>query len=321
MPRGHARGARRSSIDGVNPVRYTCQDPVAVAHRFGAGLHPENSLTAISNAWALGVRWFETDARASADGVAVLHHDRTLARLFGRDEAVADLTWDQLRSLRTPAGDRLLRPRDVLEMFPGARFAIDVKDPAVLPALLGDVRRAGAAERVCLAGAPDALLARAAAAEPGLRTALGWRALTALVAAARLAPPARLPTLRARARAVPAVPVLEVPAVTPVPVVHRWAHVPDRLLGAGVLTDAVVRRADQLGVHVMAWTVDQPDRMHHLLDMGVRGIITDRPDLLRDVLRSRGVWDLPEDPGPNDGGGRSTGGPRGSSPRVRVVAT
>lgn len=263
------------TIGAVSPVRYTEEGPLAVAHRGGAGLHPENSFTAFSHSYGLGVRWLETDVRVSADGVAVLHHDRTLRRLFGLDAAVADLTWDRLRSLRTPAGDRLLRPLDVLEAFPDVRLAVDVKVPAVLPALLDDVRRAGATGRVCLAGAPDEVLARAAALEPGLTTALGWRSLVALVATARV----RTPVARRRGRPGPAGAV--------------WAHVPDRLLGAGVLTADVVARAGEVGLHVMAWTVDEPHRMHRLLDLGVRGIITDRPDVLREVLVARGQWRRP----------------------------
>jgi glycerophosphoryl diester phosphodiesterase len=123
---------------------------------------------------------------------------------------------------------------------------------------------------VCLAGAPDPLLAAAAAAEPGLTTALGWRSLAALVGTARLGLPVR-PRTRPPAHA-------------------AWAHVPDRLLGAGVLSAGVVARAAVLGLGVMAWTVDDPARMHALLDLGVRGIITDRPDVLRDVLLERGQW-------------------------------
>ncbi|WP_380169433.1 glycerophosphodiester phosphodiesterase family protein [Jannaschia sp. R86511] len=258
----------------MSPVRYTEEGPLAVAHRGGAALHPENTLTAFAHAYGLGVRWLETDVRVSADGVAVLHHDRTLRRLFGLDAAVADLTWDRLRSLRTPAGDRLVRPVDVLDAFPDARFAVDLKDPAVVPGLLADVRRTRSAGRVCLAGAPDALLERAAAAGPGLTTALGWRSLVSLIAAARLGTPAR--------------------GVGRRPPHARWAHVPDRLLGAGVLTAGVVARAEDLGLHVMAWTVDDPARMHELLDIGVRGVITDRPDLLREVLVARGQWRRPE---------------------------
>lgn len=258
----------------MNPVRYTEPGPIAVAHRGGAGTHPENTLTAFVHAYGLGLRWFETDVRASADGVAVLHHDRTLRRLFGRDDAVADLTWDQLRSLRTADGDRLLRPVDLLQRLPDARVAVDVKDPAALPGLLADVRRAGAAARVCLAGAGDDVLACAAAQEPGLTTALGWRSLVTFVAAARF----RIPATALARR----------------PVQARWAHVPDRLLGAGVCTADVVARAADLGLHVMAWTVDDPERMHQLLDIGVRGLITDRPDLAREVLLARGAWRRPD---------------------------
>ena len=261
----------------VSPVRYTDDTtdagPLAVAHRGGAGLHPENSLTAFAHSYGLGVRWHETDVRASADGVAVLHHDRMLTRLFGLDAAVADLTWEQLSALRTTAGDRLVRPVDVLDAFPDARFAIDLKEPEAVPGLLADVRRTRAAGRVCLSGAPDRVLCDAASAEPGVTTALGWRTLVQLIAAARLRAPA--PGLARRPRHA------------------RWAHVPDRLLGAGVLTEGVVSRAVDLGLHVMAWTVDDPDRMRALLDIGVRGVITDRPDLLREVLVARGQWRAP----------------------------
>ncbi len=248
-------------------VRYTEDGPLVVAHRGGAGLRPENTLAAFARSLSLGVLWLESDVRASADGVAVLHHDRTLARLFGLEVAVADLTWDQLRGLRTRDGDRLVRPVDLLGTFPQARFAVDVKEAAALPGLLADVRRTRSAARVCLAGAPDRLLAAAASAEPGLTTALGWRSLVALVGSARLGLP-----VRARAR---------------VPSHARWAHVPDRLRGTGVLTAGVVARAAGLGLGVMAWTVDDPGRAWDLLDLGVRGIITDRPDVVRDVVLAR----------------------------------
>ena len=69
-----------------------------------------------------------------------------------------------------------------------------------------------------------------------------------------------------------------------VPVRHRGLRVVDRRF---------VERSHASGRHVHVWTVDNPAEMEHLLDLGVDGLITDRPDVLRDVLRARGLWEGP----------------------------
>ena len=51
-----------------------------------------------------------------------------------------------------------------------------------------------------------------------------------------------------------------------------------------------MRAAHRAGVAVHAWTVNDAPTMHRLLDLGVDGIVTDRSDVLRDVLRGRGLW-------------------------------
>lgn len=252
----------------VNPLRYTEPGPLAVAHRGGAGLAVENTLTALATAHAPGVRWMESDVQVTADGVAVLHHDRTLRRLFGVRARLGQLTWAQARVLRTPGGERLPRPVEVFDAFGDARFTLDVKDPWAVDGLLRDVRAARFAAQVCLAGATDEVLAAAAAREPEMSTALGWRTLVGLVARARFGSP--WPGCPAGGRA-------------------RYAHVPDRLFGTGVLSASVVARAGDLGLAVLARTVDSPARMRELLDLGAGGIITDRPDLLLEVLRGRGA--------------------------------
>ncbi|MFC5382364.1 glycerophosphodiester phosphodiesterase family protein [Aquipuribacter nitratireducens] len=249
-------------------TRYTAAPDVTVAHRGGAGCRPENSWAAFRWSYALGVRWFETDVRASRDGVPVLHHDRSLRRLFGLEADVRDLTWDELRGLRTPGGERLLRPSDVLEAMPDARLAVDVKEARVVPGLLAELRRVDAVDRVCVAGASDAVLAGVARAEPAVERALGWQSLVRLLTRVHLGlPVGRLPDGAG------------------------WLHVPDRVPdrfgGRVVCTAQVVECAHERGLRVLAWTVDDPERMRALLDLGVDGVITDRPDLLREALVAR----------------------------------
>jgi glycerophosphoryl diester phosphodiesterase len=243
-----------------------CPGPLAVAHRGGAGLAAENTLEAFTRSYALGIRYLETDVRLTADGRLVAFHDARLERVTTATGRLRARTCDQLTALPVLGGGPVL-PLDVLiDAFPDACFTLDIKDPAVIAPLAQLVRTTGGAARVCVAAARGSWLAAIRAlVGPELCTALSWRDLARLAA-------------RPRARYGDA----------------GFAHVPLRLGRVPVFRDDLVARAHDAGVRVIVWTVNDPATMQRLLDNGVDGIITDRPDLLRDVLIARGQWTVPE---------------------------
>jgi glycerophosphoryl diester phosphodiesterase len=234
--------------------------PLAIAHRGGAGLARENTVDAFALSYALGIRYFETDVRVTVDGVPVLFHDAGLHRLAERSEEIARVA---VRDL--PAWVPTLEA--VLARFPDSCFTIDIKDAGSIDTVADVLLRTRAAERVCIAGAWDGTLERLARrVGPEVNVAMGWRALSGLVTSSH----SRLPLTR---RGRPA-----------------FVHVPLRVGRLPIFADRLLRRAHELDVRVIVWTVNEPDAMNRLLDAGADGIITDRPDLLREVLLARDLW-------------------------------
>jgi glycerophosphoryl diester phosphodiesterase len=246
--------------------------PLAIAHRGGMGLAPENTLAAFGRATALGLSYLETDVHTTRDGHLVCFHDSTLRRVTGHPGRIADLDLADVRRLRVGGLEPVPSLTEAMAAFPQARFAIDLKDEASIGAMARLLRaNPGWAERTCVAGSWSRWLRRLQDEAPGVTTALGWRSLTSLVACSRtgVRPLGVRPTG---------------------PTGAAFAHVPLRLGRLPIHSERVIARAHDLGVRVVVWTVDDPATMRALLDMGVDGIITDRPDVLREVLISRGEW-------------------------------
>lgn len=241
--------------------------PIALAHRGGAALAAENTLAAFGMATALGLRYLETDVRLTADGHLVCFHDETLDRVTEEHGPVRRHLLAEVRRARVHGREQVPTLVEALEAFPDANFTVDLKDRAAIAPLVGVLRHRPFARRVCVAGAWDGWLEQVRADAPGVSTALGWRSLSLLIACARAGarPPRHLATA-------------------------PFAHVPLRLGRLPVFVERLVQAARDIGVRTVVWTVDDPAHMRRLLDAGVDGIITDRPDLLRDALIERGQW-------------------------------
>lgn len=246
--------------------------PLAIAHRGGMGLAPENTLAAFGRATSLGLTHVETDVHTTRDGHVVCFHDATLRRVTGHPGRVADLDLAELRRLRVGGTDQIPTLAEAMASFPATRFAIDLKDEASIAPMARLLRANPSwAQRICVAGAWSRWLRRLQDEAPGVTTALGWRSLTTLIACSRggVRPVGLRSTSVARG---------------------AFAHVPLRLGRLPIHSERVIARAHELGIRVVVWTVDDPATMRSLLDAGVDGIITDRPDVLREVLISRDQW-------------------------------
>lgn len=227
----------------------------------------ENSAAAFAAAHAAGAEYVETDCQVTADGDVVLFHDATLERLVGDPRAVREVRTRELRAVFADHGG-LLTVAEALTSFPDVRFNIDVKTSAAVeplgPILAEHTHRvlvtsfSDANRRATLASVLRAGAEIRPATSGGSRTIAALRALSAL----RLSP---VRVLR------------EVDAL----------QIPERYGALRVLTPALLRAAHRHGAEVHVWTVNDPETMRRLVEVGVDGIVSDRADVALKTLSPR----------------------------------
>lgn len=290
-------------------------------HRGARGLLPENTLPAFERALALGVTTLELDVGMTKDGVLVISHDPYLNPDIARDASgrfleqrgplIRSLTWAELQvydvgrikpgteyarqfSDQVPVdGARIPRLSDLFDLVKRAgddrvRFDIETKlspdkpDETPLPepfarALVDQIRKAGVAGRSTI-------------------QSFDWRTLQVVQRIAPEIPTAYL-TLQRRFDNIGAE-RSEGSNWTAGYQYRVHGSVPKMVKAAGGgtwsafhgdLDAAKVKEAQALGLKVLAWTVNDPAQMARVLDYGIDGLITDRPDLARKLLEARGV--------------------------------
>lgn len=226
--------------------------PMVLGHRGASHARPENTLAAFAKARELGADGVELDARRSSDGVLVVHHDPQVEH-FG---LIVDQTFETLRARRSsiPTLD------EALEACAGMIVNIEIKclpwepDPDtpehdVVRAVVELVRASAhpAADMIVSSfdlGSVDACRGFA----PELAT--GW-----LTSRQDVATAAALAAEHG----------------------HGWLN-PDRASALRASAEQIAR-AQQAGVRVNVWTVDEPEEMSALAAIGVDGIITNVPDV------------------------------------------
>ena len=254
------------------PSRFAFLDhpgPKAFAHRGGAGAWPENTMPAFQGAVDLGYRYLETDVHLTADGVLVAFHDDRLDRVTDGVGIISELPYEVVARARVDGREPIPRFEDLLTSFPDTRINVDPKHDNTVEPLAEVLLAAGAVDRVCIGAFSDQRIERMRQlCGPELCTSMGPRRVARLMAATK-----------------PAVRRLGAPKF-----VEAAAQVPTRQGRLPLVTRSFVEGAHRHGVEVHVWTIDDPDEMRTLLDLGVDGIMTDQPAVLKAVLVERGQW-------------------------------
>ncbi|MGQ0830326.1 MAG: glycerophosphodiester phosphodiesterase [Microthrixaceae bacterium] len=240
--------------------------PIAFAHRGGASEVPENTMPAFAHAVALGYRYVETDVHATADGELLAFHDGRLDRVTDRTGVIAELPWAEVRGALVDGREPIPRFEDLLDAWPDLRINVDPKHDAAIAPLADAIVRANAVDRICVGSFSDKRITKLQRlVGAALCTSMGPRQVARLLAASR--------GLRRVGHL--ASPCAQVPvAQGPLPLV----------------TERFVTTAHERGVQVHVWTIDDRTEMERLLELGVDGIMTDRPQMLRELLIERGEW-------------------------------
>ncbi len=256
---------------------FSLDRPVAIAHRGGARLRPENTLAAFEHAAALEVDAIECDVHLARDREPVVIHDATLERTTNLDGPVAARTSGELA--RADAGYRFAvdghfphrgrgigvpRLVEALARVPHVPFVVEIKgdEPAAVAPVLAAIERGGAAGRVAVGAFSQRVLDEVRRTAPDLPTSASSAEVRTALRRVRL-------FLRPRAGA------------------FAVFQMPLHLNGRTVFDRRFVRAARRAGLPVQVWIVNEADEMRRLLGWGVTGLISDRPDV---AIAEIGAW-------------------------------
>lgn len=249
----------------------------AIAHRGGSKLRPENTIAAFEHAVSLGVDALECDVHLSRDGEVVVIHDATLDRTTDAQGEVSTWRAHDLASVDAAhqfgagagfpyRGKGIGVPRldDLLRRWPAVPFIIEIKgdNPDAATRALDVIRQAGADERVIVGGFSNAVLAAVRRLRPTVLTSASSSEIQAALRRSYF-------------------------FVAPRRTGYALFQAPVRLRGKSILTRQFVRTARRVGIPVQAWIVDEADEMRRLIEWGVTGLISDRPDVAIGVARGQ----------------------------------
>ena len=235
--------------------RYLEYDGLKVlAHRGGAEESNENTLESFDYSQSLGCEFIETDVQVSSDGIPYIFHDDDLKRILNNPIRFDSLSSNEIDELSIFNSCKIPKLSDALLRFPNLCFQIDFKtDEVVMPAL-DVINEMNVFDRVCIASFNSKRLQNVRSLYPDLCISMG--------------PNEVFKTLLARFNLYKG----DVPG--------DCLQIPMSYYGIKIVSKRFVDFIHSRGLKIMIWTINDIKTFKYLIDLGVDGIITDKPKLL-----------------------------------------
>jgi glycerophosphoryl diester phosphodiesterase len=233
---------------------------LVIAHRGASAYAPENTVAACELAVQMGADMIELDVQRTSDGELVVFHDETTERWDGRKRLASACSLAELRTLDI-GGQQVATLAEICELARrrGIALNVELKQPDIVGPTVQMIYEFGLSKRVIISSFYEAALAELLRTAPQLERGylMGTDTYRPDVRARELWPFLALKQVAARAWH----PYFDLPAIEQI--------IP------------LVRKA---GYAVNVWTIDDPTVMKHMIELGATGIITNKPDVARQVI-------------------------------------
>lgn len=258
--------------------------PLVIAHQGGDGVWPGNTLYAFEKAVEVGADVLEMDAHITKDGQIVLMHDEEVDRTTDGTGLIEDMTVDELKQLDAAyqwsnddgktfpyrgQGIQVPTLEELFQKFPQMRYVIEIKlteNPIDQP-LCDLIRKHDMRDKVMIASFHDEAMQNFRATCPEVATSASRGEVTKFVLLGK---------------------VFLSGLVAPLYESIQPPYEPSESKNIPIMTKRFIREAHAKNIAVEPWTVDDPELMKQYIEWGVDGIITDRPDLMIEVLEKMG---------------------------------
>lgn len=231
-----------------------------LAHRGGSLESYENTMESFHYSKNIGCKFIETDVQLSSDGIPYIFHDDTFLRLLGKNIIFNSLDSSEIDKLRLFDNHPIPKLDTVLKTFPDLYFQIDVKTDEVALPTLEVIKKNNAMNRVCIASFSSKRLQNVYKQYPDICLSMGPNEVLKML--------------------------LSSFGLYRKPITGHCLQIPIYQYGIKLVTKRFVKFVHKKGLKICVWTINDETTFKNLIDIGVDGIITDKPKLLFETLES-----------------------------------